>query len=343
MLDFRVYELRYRSYGAYFNNESIGGRVVFSAFEDGPGWWDALKDTLEDPNKNALCGEYVCFEKIDDNVKIELTGWNYEDGIPPVVIKKESLLKNLDVWMSLAQKRTPEVAIIYYDKHKTIEVVDRRSKPELYMIDINMQSVERKEYDFVLLKQQFRSNYYIRVLDNDPYLSTFSQLFTYQKKWTDMVEQALRDPQSKGVSYEETNVIIDEQKVTIQPARYYKPEELAITFSRDELLNLIKQWSDLAAKNIKLIVIKRHEDQNIIIEECHGKAEKVQQAPLEPHAVKPPHSASKATTHNDNDASKKVEIDDVNPTGFKKIWASILGAVTALRCKLKNIFSLGDE
>jgi len=267
MLDFRIYKFKYRSYGSYFNNESVGGRVVFDTFQDGLSWLEALKSSLERADMTGLCGEYVCVDKRDTNLEIELAGWNYEDDIPSIIIKKESLLKNIDIWIDLVEKGTPEIAIIYHDKQETIEVIDRRSNPRLCLIDINRNPVEKKEYDFVLLNRNFNIAGDMRTLDNDLYLSMLSLIFTSTQEWTHMVEQALRDSHNKIISYQDNSISIEEQNVKIQSTHYYKPEEYTITIAKSNLISLIKQWNELITKNVKSILIKRYENQNIIMEE----------------------------------------------------------------------------
>lgn len=266
MLDFRIYKFNFRSYGVYFNNESASGRVVFNIFEDGLGWLESLKNSLEDPNNKGLCGEYVCVNKRGEDVEIELAGWNYDEEAPLVTMKKESLLKNIDVWMDLVQKGTPEIAIIY-NKYGNIEIIDRRSNLELCLIDIDMRPVIHKNYNFVLLNRNFYVGADMRVLDNDLYLSMLSQVFTPTQEWTRMVEQALYDPYNKSIIYQDNKMVIEGQCVTIQCTHYYKPEQYIITISKADLLNLIEQWYELTARGVNFIIIKKYASQKIVMEE----------------------------------------------------------------------------
>lgn len=143
-------------------------------------------------------------------------------------------------------------------------MVDRRTVSELYMFDMHMNSVKKKEYIFVLM-QGYGSLYYA-ILDNDPYLSTLASIFTYKQPWTDIVKSALQDPNSTEVAFEESRVIINGDWVTVQPALYKKPEKYAFKISRLELLNLIDEWNLLMQRRPAAILLKKSSEGKITLE-----------------------------------------------------------------------------
>jgi len=273
MIDYCIYRLKNGHYSSYFYNESAKGRIVFSIFDEPFFWADSFKKCLQDPNDRGVCGEYVCINNHgNDDLEIESNGWDDSEDSSSFTIKKESLLKSIDLWEDFRSKRVPEIVIIC-DEEGNLDIVDRHLHPELCLIDTKKQSIKDKEYEFVLFRQFFFGHYfYIKMLDNDYRLSMLSELFVNEQKFVSSVEQALYNQADLTLTHDEIAIIIKGPRVTIQPHNCPTSKNYAVTILKTELLNLITQWNKLSNARAKNIIMKRYENQNIGIEEYHETA-----------------------------------------------------------------------
>lgn len=112
---------------------------------------------------------------------------------------------------------------------------------------------------------KFSDGYYRQAPCRDQYLEMLSGIFDEGRGWLESVKERLFIPSSRGIVGNKDEVIIDGDKITIQPQFTDTPEEWAIEIDKKVLLDLINKWQELVQKDAREITFTRHEDGSITI------------------------------------------------------------------------------
>jgi len=101
----------------------------------------------------------------------------------------------------------------------------------------------------------------------ESYLGMLIGIFDDGYCWTNVVKKHLKNPDSEGITGEMIDIIIDRDRVIIQPQEdmVENPEELAIEIDRQQLIDIINKWDELTTQNYRRITFTRHEDGSITL------------------------------------------------------------------------------
>ena len=94
-----------------------------------------------------------------------------------------------------------------------------------------------------------------------------ADVFNEGSSWTNGVQRNLLDPASGGITGNQIEVLIEQNKIIIQPQFEFAddPDEYAIEIDRNVLLQLINEWQELVAKKCQEITFTRHKDGSITL------------------------------------------------------------------------------